>query len=365
MVKLLKIHWMFFCVIIFIISRALMLYQYNLMNNILLHYDSNFNDFFQVMCKWDCEWYSSIIKNGYDLYPRLTPKVWYGLANWAFFPLYPYLVKGVIFITHTPLIATGIILNQLFVFIAILIFYNYLKLFFDELNSRFGVVLLAFSPFSIYFASLYSEALFLLLSLSAFYLMRINKPYLSAICGGLSSAVRPVGIMFSFIYLYFGIKTAEKKYKLIFGLALAVSGLLLYMLYLHFLVGDALAFKHIQEKWGRVGYSSEHWIRQLYHMMRDYHNSLVFLMSCGLSIYLFFNKYIEESIFNLLCILPGFISGQMVSEGRFSGTLFTFYFGLVLISKNSKILKIIFTFLFLVFYISYFLYWIANFDFLI
>ncbi|HMT02724.1 MAG TPA: mannosyltransferase family protein [Burkholderiales bacterium] len=359
--KLLKIHWLLFCIIIFVVSRLVMLYQYNLMNNILLHYH---NDFFKVMCKWDCEWYITIIKDGYDVYPRLTPKFWHGLANWAFFPLYPYIVKIVIFFTNTPPIATGVILNQIFIFMAFIVFYKYLKLFVDELNSRFGVLLLAFSPFSIYFASIYTEALFLLLSLSAFYLMRINKPILSAVCGGLLSATRPVGIMFSLTYLYFNIKNNNKKYKTMLGFLLTTSGLLLYMLYLYFHTGDALAFKHIQQKWGRVGFSTQ-WAMQLYLMIKDYHNSLMFLISCILSIYLFFDKHIEEAIFNLLCILPGVLTGQMISEARFSGTLFTFYFGLVLLAKNSRTLKLVFATLFLIFYISYFLYWMAHASFLI
>ena len=83
------------------------------------------------------------------------------------------------------------------------VFYLYLKLYFDEINSRYGVILFAFSPFNIYFASLYTEALFLLLSLIAFYLMKTNRPILAAICGGFLSATRPIGCMFSIPYIYY------------------------------------------------------------------------------------------------------------------------------------------------------------------
>ncbi|MCX8515193.1 MAG: hypothetical protein ORN24_06450, partial [Burkholderiales bacterium] len=88
--RFLKINWVLYCVLIFVVSRIVMLYQFDLANNILAQ---QHNNFFSAMCKWDCQWYLTIINNGYDLHTRTYPRLWHGLANWAFFPLYPYLVK--------------------------------------------------------------------------------------------------------------------------------------------------------------------------------------------------------------------------------------------------------------------------------
>ena len=206
--KFSRINWMLFCLIVFVASRLIMLYQYNVANLLLAHYHSSF---FKVMCKWDCKWYLTIINNGYDLVPRTTPHVWKGLANWAFFPLYPMIVKLSSTVININPVVLGILLNQVFIFIALLVFYRYLKLFVNEINSRFGVILVAFSPFSIYFASLYTEALFLLLSLLSFYFMRTKRLYLSAICGGLLSATRPIGMMFSPVLLYFNLKPCRPQ----------------------------------------------------------------------------------------------------------------------------------------------------------
>src|SRR3990167_6265945 len=172
-----KVHWLLFCILIFVVSRLVMLYQYNLASSILVHSHASFAT---LMCKWDCKWYLTIIQNGYDAHLRTSPKIWSGLANWAFFPLYPYIVKYTALITQLQPTLAGILLNQAFVFIALILFYLYLKIAVDEVNSRFGVVLLAFSPFSIYFASLYTEALFLVLSLAAFYFMRKKRFVLAA-----------------------------------------------------------------------------------------------------------------------------------------------------------------------------------------
>ena len=329
--KFIKLHWVAYCILVFILSRIIMLYQFNIANDILAHVHSNF---FTAMCKWDCKWYLTIINDGYDLHLRSAPKVWRGLANWAFFPLYPLIVKFCVLLTKASPLIVGNLINQFFILISLHIFYLYLKLFLNELNSRFGVFLIAFSPFSVYFASLYTEALFLLLSITAFYFMRTKRPYLSALCGGLLSATRPVGIMFSIPFLYFQSKklfsfngfnidslnfnkissnkssSNELNFNLpnvnqinlkdvklfnfkqfslttvVIGTIISASGLMCYMFYLYVHVGDALAFHHIQHAWGRTGFNTRHIGQQLLRMALDYHNSVLFLFSVYLSIYL-------------------------------------------------------------------------------
>lgn len=358
-----KMHWLLYCILVFFVSRLIMLYQYNLANEIL---SNNHLNFFSAMCKWDCKWYITIITDGYDSTIRTTgPKVWRGLANWAFFPLYPYIVKLVVITTSLSPAIAGILLNQLFLFLALLVFYKYLLLFIDDSNSRFGVLLLAFSPFSVYFASLYTEALFLLLSLSGFYFMRINRPIISALCGGLLSATRPVGIMFSFSYFMYYLFRSMLRLKILICCIITTLGLLFYMLYLQIHTGDFLAFHNIQRGWGRAGFDTKHIGHQLWVMASDSHNSILFMFSVIVSIYLLFKKYYEESLFNLLCILPGVATGSMMSEGRFCGTLFTLYLGLTIASRKSESLKISLAIIFLLFYISYFLYWLAHAKFLI
>ncbi len=364
--RFLRFHWIFFCVLIFIVSRCILLYQFNLANVLLSHHHS---DFFTAMCKWDCKWYLTIIKDGYDLHPRVSPKIWKGLANWAFFPLYPYIVRYIALATGVSAVAAGIVLNQIMILASLMIFYLYLKLVVDESNSRFGVMLLAFSPFSIYFASLYTEALFLLLSLSAFYFMRTKRPYLAAICGGLLSATRPIGLMFSLPFILFEVKLCRFKISrlpliILLGL-ISISGLLIYMFYLQIHVGDFLAFQHIQKGWGRHGINTNNLGRQLWQMINDTHNFGLFMVSVMISIYLIGKKYYEEAIFNLLCILPGALTGTMMSEGRFCGTLFTLYFGLVIMARKSNSFKLSLALLFILFYISYFMYWMAHATFLI
>ena len=364
--RFIKLHWIAYCVLIFAVSRIIMMYQFQLANDILVH---QHKDFFSSMCKWDCQWYLTIINNGYDLHTRTTPKLWKGLANWAFFPLYPYIVKILVGITGISAVVVGVILNQFIVLLALMVFYLYLKLTVDELNSRFGVVLLAFSPFSVYFSSLYTEALFLLLSLLSFYFMRTNRLFLSALCGGFLSATRPIGVMFSLPFFAHQVLhtklTPKSMLKIVILSFISISGLLVFMFYLHKLTGDYLAFQHIQKGWGRHGLDTSNPLRQLSKWADDTHNFMFFSISVALSIYLMVKKHYAEALFNLLCILPGALTGTMMSEGRFCGTLFTLYFGVVIMARKSNSLKLTLALIFVLFYTSYFLYWMAHATFLI
>ncbi len=360
--KYLKSNWFLFILLIFVISRIIMYYQFSLANTLILHDKGTFAT---SMCKWDCKWYLTIINNGYDSAIRTSPKIWKGLANWAFFPLYPNIVGFVSKITTITPVLTGIILNQLFIFIAAVFFYRLLRLNFSDLNSRFGVVLLVFSPFSVYFASLYTEALYLMLSVIGFYYLRTSREIFGSVFGGLLSATRPVGIMFMVPVFINFIRYKKPLAKMIIALGIVSLGLVIYMVFLKYRAGDFLAFQHIQKGWGRKGWDSSNLGIQIWNMITDFHNSVLFLISFLLSCYMILKKYYEEAFFNLACILPGVMTGTMMSEGRFSGTLFTFYFGFVVLAEKSWTIKIAVLVISFVLYMSYYVYWVGHANFLI
>lgn len=360
--KYLKSNWLFFIVLIFVVSRVIMYYQFNVANTLLLHDKGTFAS---VMCKWDCKWYLTIINDGYDHVVRTSPRVWKGLANWAFFPLYPLLVSFMSKITFIDPVIAGILLNQVFVFVAAIFLYKLLRLNFNDLNSRFGVILLVFSPFSVYFSSLYTEGLFLVLSITGFYFLRTSRGFTACILGGLLSATRPVGIMFAVPVFVNYIRHRRPLKKMLIALAIVCTGLICYMVFLQFRAGDFLAFQHIQKGWGRKGWDTLRLGKQVWTMFTDFHNSMLFLISFLLSLYMIIKKYYEEAFFNLACILPGVLTGTMMSEGRFCGTLFTFYFGIVVLAEKSWTIKIIILMVSLVLYMSYFVYWIGHANFLI
>ena len=117
--------------------------------------------------RWDALWYSSIAEHGYQYAGEREA------ANVGFFPLFP-LVNGLIMrVTGLPVEVSGALVSTLLTFLACLVLY---KLTIGETDdpgvARRSVLYLIAFPAAYYLAIGYSEALYLLCVLGAFYLAR-------------------------------------------------------------------------------------------------------------------------------------------------------------------------------------------------
>jgi len=212
-----------------------------------------------IFCQFDCTWFVGIGDVGYDPYP-FGMTTGHG-ANWAFFPLFPML-------GHALGALLGIGTLKAFYLITNLSFMAAMPLFFLCLRqlglslelSRFGVLLLAFSPYSVYFIAPYTEAPFLAMMLALFLFGYRHEWFWVAIAGILMTATRNLGVMVVFPVLVLAVQEYGWRELLRFGdrglrvlltLWCIPLALFSFMLYMHFHVGDAFAFKHIQLAWGR------------------------------------------------------------------------------------------------------------------
>lgn len=222
--------------------------------------DASLANFADGLCRWDCQWYVRIAEEGYDTFP--VPKM-INAGNWAFFPLYPMLVAIVRTVTglQTMVAATGL---------SIVISIGAARIAWPLLGkdlrayTLFSVFLLA-GPFSIYFTTFYTEVLFLFLTVAVFAALRQRQFLLAGVLAALLSATRIVGVFIVLAILWEiwrvhregggtwrnFIPTVFLRPDWLLTLAVAPLGLFGYMLYLHLLVGDALAFTHVQRAWGR------------------------------------------------------------------------------------------------------------------
>jgi len=113
--------------------------------------------------RWDSVHYLAIAEHGYN-----TP------SNTVFFPLYPALIRVLSWLTGSYVIAGELISTVAFAAALILLH----RLTRDELGDRVAnatVLLLAFSPLSLFFTALYTESLFLALALGVFLLARQGR----------------------------------------------------------------------------------------------------------------------------------------------------------------------------------------------
>lgn len=218
-------------------------------------------EYVQAFCVWDCSWYRTIIEGGYDPHPgmRLVP----GGANWAFFPLYPTILALIRWPTGLDAQVIGFVLSNTFIVVAALLSR---PLF--EGNTRawwLFVFMLMMGPFSFLFSILYTESLFILLSIIALLLLQRSSYLGAGIAAGFLSATRVTGTMMTFAILAqafidhrraggrvisFPLRVIADP-KLMLGLALAPLGLVIYAAFMYVRAGDALAFARIQRAWNR------------------------------------------------------------------------------------------------------------------
>ena len=62
--------------------------------------------FFEALCHYDADWYTSIIDQGYRPYP-----IYKGYAQWAFFPLMPLVIKAFFLMGIHNINAVGFFVN--------------------------------------------------------------------------------------------------------------------------------------------------------------------------------------------------------------------------------------------------------------
>lgn len=166
----------------------------------------------------------------------------------AFFPLFPLIISISNYIPGDRLVIlvqSGLLVSSISFLVALLFFYKLLRLDYNA-NFSLGVIfLLLVFPTSFYFDALYSESLFFLLICSSFYFLRTKHFFWASLLGFSACLTRVFGILIfiSFLLEVFIYKIPIKKSFWIF---LIPFGLISYMVYLYFSVGDPLAFYNLQ-----------------------------------------------------------------------------------------------------------------------
>jgi len=170
-------------------------------------------------------------------------------ANAGFFPLFPLSIRILTFPIKNILpfdqmqYFSAIILVSFFFFVSLVIFFKLIKLDYKENVAIWSIIFLLIFPTSFFFAAIYSESLFLLLSLLAFYLARKKKWIATGFVGALLSATRLVGIVIwpALLYEYFKENKNKLSFK-IFPLLLPPLGLISYVIYNFYKWGNPFYF---------------------------------------------------------------------------------------------------------------------------
>ncbi len=204
---------------------------------------------------WDAANYIRIAQSGYQT-----------IYETAFFPLFPWLIKGIAFLLgNQGYIAIGMLLSNLALLGALFVLYQIAAdLLGDQVGQRTLLYLCIF-PTAFFFFAAYNESLFLFLTASSFLAMRRQKWWLAGILGLFAALTRSAGLLLIIPYLY----EVWVTHKSIFGSHRSVSheilsmspgvlpafliplGTLIYCFDCWKLYQNPLAFATVQSHWDR------------------------------------------------------------------------------------------------------------------
>jgi hypothetical protein len=138
--------------------------------------------------KWDGIWYQRIADYGYD------PTVAHGNGV-AFSPLYPLLVRETAEALSVTYLVAGILVSTVCFLLALVLLHRLIARRSGERIARTTVWLTAFFPVAYLFSSVYTESLYLLLTVLTFTLLERGWALGSSIFGALTVLARPQGIL--------------------------------------------------------------------------------------------------------------------------------------------------------------------------
>jgi hypothetical protein len=210
-----------------------------------------------MLARWDTFFYYTIATNGYSWDPGV-----FRHYNVVFFPLYPMLMRvGGAGLGGHPLLA-GLIISLSAFAGALVLLYRLARLELGEDYAWRVVLLISTFPYALYFSVVYTESLFLLLSVGAFYAMRRGRPGWTAVCGLAAGLVRPNGFWLVLPLAMLAVwppdrdqsgSMPRRPISVPLGLLVAcvpAVGVTIFSSYLQLRFGDALAWVHGQAAWG-------------------------------------------------------------------------------------------------------------------
>jgi hypothetical protein len=194
-----------------------------------------------VWARWDSVWFLRIAEDGYGALE--------GTAA-AFYPLYPAAVGllGRVLLGHY--VVAGIAISLAASLAAFLLLHDLAEAKLGADGARRTILYLAVFPMTLFLQAVYSEALFLLLTVAAFVLAERGRFLPSGIAAGLALLTRPVGFALLPALALFAWRSEDRRRSLA---SLAVAPLLFcaYPLYLWADRGDPFAFARAQDVWTR------------------------------------------------------------------------------------------------------------------
>ena len=177
--------------------------------------------------RWDTVWFVDIAHHGYA-----------DVMHTAFFPLYPFLARAVGAPFASSLLG-GFLVSFAAAIAALTVLHRLAHLELGERAATASVWLLATFPAAFFLSAVYSEALFLALSLGSVYAARVDRWWVAGVLGGFAALTRSAGVLLLVALVVLWWTHSPRRPADLAKLGLVPLGLLVYCLALE---GNGLGF---------------------------------------------------------------------------------------------------------------------------
>ncbi len=325
--------------------------------------------------RFDAGWYGGIAIDGYS-----WDRTFQRQQNIAFFPALPILMRSVgapLGVGSRTLPEERRMLRALWtgVFVSLAAFF-WALLYMGRLGrdlvgaeaAATATLLLAAYPFALFFSAPYSESLFLLAALGAFYHFRREEWLPAAVWGLVLGLTRPNGCFASVALAILALQQVRRGARggavapgparqgssapvpigelaarlsgRLFVAAMPGIGMLLFTVYLHHLTGIWFAWMRSHEAWGRSFHgmapfvtaytwlTSDSLIQVITSVPYNSINTAALLFALLLVVPVFRRVGLVWGVFVLVNLLPPIFAGGVLSMGRLTATLFPIFLAL-------------------------------------
>ena len=275
--------------------------------------------------RWDSYWYLDIAQNGYSLRGEED------ICNVVFFPLYPLLIRFAGPLVGGNLVFAGWIVSCLFLLLAVTLLTRLCEEFHPHITPSLPVAFLLVHPEAFFLNAVYSESLFLFLSLATVLGARRRNFLIAALCAALASATRIAGLFFFFFL--FVVFFQANGWRTLFTrrawpLAIAPLGTIAFFGYHWIVFDDFLLYLNIQNNFGRdftidLSELSLHTPPALANMILDFgHTGLAVL----LTLITLWRIRLSYGLYMLVSLGIALSTGSTLAIPRYSMVLFPIYF---------------------------------------
>lgn len=276
--------------------------------------------------QWDSGWYLSIVERGYTLNAPGE------FANLVFFPLYPLLTKiaGVVLLGNYGM--AGWLVSSAALVGACVVLSRLVREFHPGVDARLVLVFLLLFPTAFFLNAVYTESLFLLLSVASLYYARKERWWVAGAIGILAGLTRVTGVLLVLPLAWEYARTNDfsfRKMARVDALAtgLPALGILVFFLFHYVAFGNGLIFFELQRAWGRAfTFNPDHFHFFSHPAVTNLGLDVTFVaLGLAASLYVAWRVRFSYGLYMVATIGVALATGTMMSIGRYILVLFPMY----------------------------------------